>query len=201
VLLDGGNLMDISLTTGKSPVDITIEERRARDPEHQVLARFHADASDTPTVVTKEIRFYAHPKLLPPVQLTERDRDAIDKLVKSFYDALKRKDGKQVLALFAPGIDDARGIYPEGADFAQKQMNRMVSLLTIPGFQMQPFDSTGLEMSSQGGIVTVRRRDGSPVFESSEVTLPNGNRTSVHAETIPVKTIAGQWRLTLPFGF
>ena len=201
LLLDGGNLLEISLTSSNSPLDITVEERRAGQLSHPVLATFHSDASATPSPVNKQIRFFAHPEALPPIELNDHDRDAIGKIVKSFYDALDRKDGKQVLALFGPAIDDARTLYPEGADFGQKQMTRMAGLLGEQGFSMQPFDHNGLEMTPHGSIVTVKRADSSPVFNSSDISLPNGNHTSISADTIPVKKIQGQWRLTLPFGF
>jgi len=201
LLLDGGNLLQVSLTSGSVPVEITIEERRPGDVAHQVLATFHADASSTPAQVSKDVRFFAHPKALPALELNDRDRDAIEKVVKSFYDALKRKDSKEVLSLFSPAIEDARGLYPEGADFGEKQMNKMASLVNVEGFAMEPFDVSRLEMSPRGAIVVVKRENHAPVFASNELVLPNGNHTSISAEGIPVKKIQGQWRLTLPFGF
>lgn len=201
ILLDGGNLMEISMVSGAAPVDITIEERQAGASDRQVLARFHSEPSATPETVTKQIRFYAHPRITPTVELTDGDRIAITHLVTSFYDALKSKEEKQVLALFSPGIQDARTLYPEGAEFGQKQMNRMAALTGVEGFAMQPFDPKGLEMIAHGTVVTVKRSDGEPVFTSNELTLPGGGHTSVRADAIPVKKIAGQWRLTLPFGF
>lgn len=197
LLLDGGNEMEISLTSGKSPIDITVEERRPHDS--QVLARFHSDGGGE--AVTRQVRFIAHPRTSPPVELTGADRTAISQVVKSFYDALQRKDGKEVLALFQPAIDDARVLYPEGADFGEKQMTRMVSIVAMEGFSMQPFDPAALEMSAHGAIVMVKRAGGSPVFTSNDVALPNGNQTRVRADTIQAKKIQGQWRLTLPFGF
>src|SRR4051794_40949144 len=56
LLLEGGNLLEVSLTSGKAPVDITIEERRAGGAEHEVLGRFHSDASESPTPIQKEVR-------------------------------------------------------------------------------------------------------------------------------------------------
>jgi len=201
LLLDGGNLLEVSLVRGTGPMDITIEERRAGEVAHQVLATFHADASPTPVPAAKQVRFFAHPKALPAPEIDDRDRDAIEKVVKSFYDALKHKDGKQVLALFNPAIEDARVLYPEGADFGEKQMTKMAGILGMDGFAMEPFEPDALDMVPRGSIVSVKRRDGTPVFTSKEVSLPNGNHTSISAETIPVKKIQGQWRLTLPFGF
>ena len=201
MLLDGGNLMEVSLTRGKAPVDITIEERHPGEIDHQVLARFHADASETPTPITTQVRFYAHPRATPPLQLSAADRAAIRQLISSFYDALKRKDAKQVMALFEPAIADARALYPEGADFGQNQMTKMASLVMVEGFAMNPFDASGLELSVRGATVMVKRSNGQPVFSSSEIVAEDGHKTSVSAESILAKKIKGQWRLTLPFGF
>jgi hypothetical protein len=201
MLLDGGNRLEISMTSGPAPFDISVEERLAGESNHRVLAHFHVDASSTPAPLTKELRFQAHPLVIPPVQLTDADRDAIGKVVKTFYETLKRKDSKGVLALFAPAIEDARALNPEGADFGEKQMAQMANLVNVDGFAMESFDELGLQMEPHGLIVAVKRRDGTPVFTSTQISLPNGNRSSVSADVIPVKKIQGQWRLTLPFGF
>lgn len=201
LLLDGGNELDLEFTTSSSPLDITVEERFPHEAEHHVLATFHSEPSATPAAVTKQLRFMAHPRGTPLLYLMDTDRTAIQQVVRSFYTALQNRDGKQVLALFAPALTDARVLYPEGADFAQQQLNRMADMVNVKGFEMQPFDPAGLQMVPKGATVVVLRNDGQPVFTSNEVTLPNGNTTSVSADTIPLKKIAGQWRLTLPFGF
>jgi hypothetical protein len=201
LLLDGGNILEISLNAGRQPVDVTIDERRVGQTQLEVLARFHADGSETPAEINKQVRFVAHPKMLPPLVLTDADRTAIRQLVDSFYDALNRRDSKQVLALFDPAIDEARELYPEGADFGRGQMLKMAQLVAANGFVMQPFNSTSLEMIPRGATVMVRRSDGQPVFSSTEVDAPGGGKTSVSAESILAKKIKGQWRLTLPFGF
>lgn len=199
-LLDGGNVLEVSMMTTTVPLDVSIEERYPGE-EHKVLAQFHADASATPTRITKQIRFIAHPKMLAPIELTDADRAAIIKLIASFYDSLKGEDPQQVLALFAPGIEEARSLYPEGADFAQKQMTKMADVVKMQGFTMEPFHPEGLVMKPQAGIIAVSRADGAPIFSSNEVSLPGGGKTSISADMIPVKKIDGQWRLTLPFGF
>jgi hypothetical protein len=201
MLLDGGNRLEVSMVSGAAPFDITVEERLAGDSNHRVLAHFHMDATSTPAPLTKELRFQAHPLVVPSVVLNDADRDAINKVVKTFYETLKRKDSKGVLALFAPAIDDARALNPEGAAFGEKQMAQMADLVNVEGFAMQPFDQLGVEMEPHGLTVAVKRRDGTPVFTSTEIPLPDGKRSSVSADVIPVKKIQGQWRLTLPFGF
>jgi len=201
LLLDGGNTLDVTFTTGSSPLEMTIDERFPHEAQHQVLATFHSDPAASPAAVNKQVHFIAHPKGLPPLQLNDTDRIAIQQMVRTFYNALAKRDGKQVLALFAPALTDARVLYPEGADFAQAQLNRMADMVAINGFEMKPFEPAGLQLVPKGAIVVVLRSDGQPVFTSNEVTLPNGNTSSVSAETIPLKKIAGQWRLTLPFGF
>jgi len=201
LLLDGGNTLDVSFTSGESPVDMKIEERLPREADHRILGRFHSDPTQTPAPVAQQVKFIAHPKALPPLELGESDRAAIRQAVQVFYEALRRKDGKQVLGLFAPAIADARVLYPEGADFGQSQLNRMAEMVSAEGFEMEMFDATGLEMTPKGATVIVRHSDGKPVFASSEVKLSNGTITSISAETIPLKKIAGRWQLTLPFGF
>jgi hypothetical protein len=105
------------------------------------------------------------------------------------------------MALFAPTIENARALYPEGADFGQQEMARMADLLTVRDFSMESFDAVNLVMVPRGAIVAVQRRGGSPVFTSNEIALPDGRHNRLSADTIPVKKIQGQWRLTLPFGF
>jgi hypothetical protein len=201
ILLDGGNRLELSMVSGAAAFDITVEERLANESNHRVLAHFHVDPSSTPAPLTKELRFQAHPLVVPSVVLSDADRDAINKVVKAFYETLKRKDSQGVLALFAPAIDDARALNPEGAAFGEKQMAQMAGLVNVEGFAMEPFDELGVEMEPHGLTVAVKRRDGTPVFTSTEISLPSGNRSSVSADVIPVKKIRGQWRLTLPFGF
>jgi len=201
LLLDGGNTLDVAFTSGSSPLEMKIEERFPREAEHKVLATFHSDATPTPSALQKQVRFIAHPRAVPLLYLMDTDRTAIQQMVQEFYNALQKRDGKQVLALFAPALADARVLYPEGADFAQTQLNRMADMLAAKGFEMQPYDPAGLQLVPKGATVVVLRGNGDPVFTSNEVILPNGNPSSVSAETIPLKKIGGQWRLTLPFGF
>ena len=201
LLLDGGNELDVSFTSGKEPLNFTVEERYPGDMQHHVLATFRADASETPVVVKKQVHFAAHPRALPPLQLDDQDRAAIRQAVQTFYEALRRKDAKQVLSLFAPAIEDARPIYPEGADFGQVQLKKMSEMVMAQGFEMEIYDSAGLEFIPKGATVVVQHADGKPVFSSSQVKLPNGSMSSIDAETIPLKKIKGSWQLTLPFGF
>lgn len=201
LLLDGGNILEVSLSTGKKPLEITVDRRQSGQTSPEVLARFHSDGSESPTEVSKQVRFLAHPKTLPALVLTDADRTVILQLVKDFYDALTARDGKRVMMLFEPAIQEARELYPEGAEFGRGQMSKMAQVVAAQGFAMQPFDATALEMIPRGATVVIRRSDSQPVFSSSEVDAPGGGKTSVSADSILAKKIKGQWRLTLPFGF
>jgi hypothetical protein len=202
VLRDGENVLEVLFVNGSSPLTIMLEERTPGAKERRLLARFHAAPYEFLQPTMKEIRFTAHPKPLPELELTDGDRAEIQDVVQIFYDTLATKNSKLVMNLFQPAIEDARKLYPEGAAFGRDQMQKMASLVTTPGFEMQPFDAIGhLELVPNGATVIVRRKDGLPLFTSSDITLPNGKTTNVSADTVPVKKLKGQWCVTLPFGF
>src|SRR4051812_41390702 len=111
LLRDGGNVLGVQFASAADkPLDIVIEERFPNEKTHAVLVRFHAKANEFPSPVTRQVTFTAHPKLLPPIQVTEADKTAILKLVQVFYDTLVRKNGAAVLALFTPALDEARAV-------------------------------------------------------------------------------------------
>jgi hypothetical protein len=203
LLRDGGNVLGVQFTSSPNkPLDITIEERFPNEKTHAVLVRFHANANEFPAPTSRQLTFIAHPTLLPPIQLTDADKQEILKLVQTFYDTLVRKDGAAVLALFAPAIEEARAIYPEGANFGQKAMESLASFSTNPEIVMQAYDPFGVEVVPNRRVVSVRRTDGTPVFTSNEVASGGSAAASrVSADVILAKKIKGQWRLTLPFGF
>jgi hypothetical protein len=204
LLRDGGNILAIQFTSAPDkPLDIVIEERFPNEHTHATLVHFHANANQFPAATTRQVAFTAHPKLLPPIQLTDADRKAIFNLVQNFYDTLSRKDGTAVLALFAPALAEVRTVFPEGADFGQNAMRDLASFATHPEITMQPYDPAGVEIVANRRVVSVRRTDGQPVFTSSEVPSANagGGASRVSADVILAKKIKGEWRLTLPFGF
>jgi hypothetical protein len=205
LLLEGPNLLGVQFTSDAShPLDIIVEERFPGDAEHHELVHFHADANQFPEAAAKQMSFTVHPKVVPNVVLTDADRVAIHGLVQSFYNALNSKDGPAVLKLFEASIQDARDVYPEGADYGQDQMDSLAEIASQPDFIMEPYVPGGLEMIPNGSTVTVKRPDGKPVFVSIEVSGPvdgGGGNSRVSADVVPVKKIKGGWRLTLPFGF
>ncbi len=204
LLRDGANVLGVQFTSAADkPLDISVEERFPNEKTHAVLVRFHANAGEFPASTTRQLTFTAHPRLLPPIQLSETDKQAILKLVQTFYDTLVRKDGPAVLALFAPALAEARAVFPEGAEFGQNAMSSLASFATHPEIVMQPYDPSGVEVVVNRRVVSVRRQDGQPVFTSNEVPSGNaeGAASRVSAGVILAKKIKGQWRLTLPFGF
>ncbi len=201
MMLDGGNLLEVTFVPGQVPLVIIVDERRPGIAEHKVLARFESEPATGDTPVTKQVRFYAEPKAFPPFQLTEADRTAIWQQITAFFNSLDKKDSKQMLALFAPAIEDVRPMYPEGAAYGNAQMAKMAELIANPELAMEPLQRDGVEMIPRGAVVVVRRSDRQPVFTSNAVSVGGGTKTSVSAESILVKKIRGQWRLTLPFGF
>jgi hypothetical protein len=176
LLRDGGNLLGVQFTSAPDkPLDISIEERFPEEHTHGVLARFHANANEFPAATARQVTFVAHPKLLPPIQLTETDKQAILKLVQSFYETLVRKAGPALLALFAPALAEARAVFPEGADFGQSAMSNLASFSTHADIVIQPYELSGVEIVANRRVVTVKRTNGQPVFASNEV--PSGNET------------------------
>ena len=204
LLRDGGNVLGVQFTSAPDkPLDVSIEERFPNEQTHAVLVHFHANANEFSAATARQLAFTAHPKLLPPIQLTENDKQAVLKLVKNFYDTLVSKNSSAVFAMFKPALDEARMVFPEGADFGQSAMSNLASFSSHPEIVMQPYDPAGVEMVANRRVVSVRRTDGQPVFTSNEVPSENveGGRSRVSADVILVKKIKGQWRLTLPFGF
>jgi len=203
LLRDGGNLLGIQFTSAPDrPLYIRIEERFPNEKTHGVLVRFHANANEFTAQSTRQLSFTAHPKLLPPIQITEVDKAAILKLVQTFYGNLVRKDGAGVMALFSPALDEARAVYPEGAAYGEHAMRDLATFAQSPAIVMEPFSSDGVEIVPNRRVVSVRRTDGMPVFNSNQITAGvNAGASRVSADVILAKKIQGQWRLTLPFGF
>lgn len=202
-LLDGNNLLGLQFTSEAThPFDVVVEERWSGQSERRELVHFHADPNQFPETTRKQFDFTAHPVAVPNVKLTDADRVSIRALVQSFYNALSAKNGTAILRLFEPAIEDARSIYPEGAEFGRNEMAGLAHIAELPNFAMEAYDPSALEMTSAGNIVSVKRLDGKPVLLSNEVSAdPQSAPSRVSADVIPVKKIKGVWRLTLPFGF
>ena len=203
MLRDGVNLLGIKFTSDPDhPLDIRIEERFPNEKTHSVLVRFHANANEFPQQATRQFSFTAHPKLLPPIQITDADKTAILKLVQTFYETLVRKDSPGVMALFAAALDEARAVYPEGAAYGESAMRDLTSFAQSPAIVMEPYNPEGVEIVPNRRVVSVRRTDGMPVFNSNQITAGvNTGSSRVSADVVLAKKINGQWRLTLPFGF
>jgi hypothetical protein len=203
-LLEGTNQLEVGFTSDpEKPLDIVIEERFAGEAEHRAIAHFHANANEFPEQTRKQLTFIAHPKAVPAIQLSDADRIAIHKLVREFYDAAADGDSVAVMELFEPAIEDAGAVYPEGAEFGKQEMTHFAHLISQPDCAMEPYNPAGLTFVANGNVVTVKRRDGTPVFISGEVPgdPEEAAASRVSADVIPVKKINDVWRLTLPFGF
>ena len=203
MLRDGANLLGIKFTSAPDqPLDIRIEERFPSEKTHSVLVHFHANANEFPSQATRQLSFTAHLKMLPPIQLSEADKAAILKLVQTFYDTLVRKDGSGVMTLFAPAIDEARAVYPEGAAYGEHAMQDLATFAQSAAIVMEPYNPEGIEIVANRRVVSVRRTDGTPVFNSNQIIAGvNAGASRVSADVVLAKKIDGQWRLTLPFGF
>jgi hypothetical protein len=200
-LLAGANLLAIDFTSHTTePLDLYIEERWPGSGERRELAHFHADANQFPEPTHKDLQFSAHPRIAPPIVLTDSDRQQIATLIQTFYDTLTRRDGPGLVKLFEPAIEDARPLYPEGADFGHNEIAKLSRMIGSPSFAMRPYNPEGLKMEPAGNVVEVTRAAGGPVFISLDVAADTNN-SRVNALLIPVKKINGVWRLTLPFGF
>jgi hypothetical protein len=203
LLREGGNILGVQFTSAPDkPLDITIEERFPNEQKHAVLVRFHANPKEFPTETARQVSFEAHPKLPPAIELADADKTEILKLVQTFYDTLTRKDAPAVLALFTPALEEARAVYPEGAEFGESAMKDLAAFSTNKEIVMQPYSLAGVEVVPNRRVVSVRRTDGMPVFTSNEVVSGvNTGASRVSADVILATKIRGQWRLTLPFGF
>lgn len=205
LLKDGANVLEVQFTSdARQPMEIVIEERYPSGAPARELARFQALAGQFPEQTIQQVEFTAHPRAIPNVQLTEKDRADIIELIKHFHETLTTRVPENVTALFGPAIDAVRGIYPEGANFAHREMTNLGEVTQFALFKMEPFDPEGLEFQVRGNVATVYRQNGNAVLRSNEVTGPiNGSvgNSRVDARVVPVKKIDGVWQLTLPFGF
>ncbi|MBX9667836.1 MAG: hypothetical protein K2X93_09475 [Candidatus Obscuribacterales bacterium] len=224
-LKSGLNDMKVKFVSHDKEGLITIVERRKDGPEkHEVLRMALEPNASNGAEVEKELVFNVDPAPEPPekIELTQDDRQKLFGLVESYYAALKKKNPSKLRALYQPALTQEKRIFPEGADFFSKVLEKEIVLLKRKDVKMGSFDSNEIMLEQEGDKIKALRKDRKPMMESNEVDVnvdtmlaevPSGPKKTAKSAsskmsakqrlvttTLLFKRIDGQWRVALPRG-
>lgn len=216
-LIDGQNQLLLQYTSDKTEPLTVVIEARTKGPRKAEVLRFPVPPGDTSgRKATKTAFFRVHMGQRPtPVNITERDRQAIVTLLQTQYDLLLRRDVPGVKKLYARALREQSQIYPEGVAFFEKVLDQSDKVIASPNFRMKPFNRSGIQFAVDGAIVLVSRLDQAPVMESERVEIEdeivvtqNGkevrertkSQSKVSLDRIALRQFDGRWYLAVPFG-
>ncbi len=222
----GLNEMKVKFVSHDKEGLITIVEKRKDGPEkYEVLRMALEPNASNGSEAEKELVFNVDPAPEPPakIELTQNDRQQLIGLVESYYEALKKKSPSKLRALYQPAITQEKRIFPEGAEFFNKVLDKEIVLLKRRDIKMGSFDSTDIMLEQEDDKIKAVRKDRKPMMESNEVEVnvdtllaevpPAGRKKSAKSgssktsakqrlvtTTLLFKRIDGQWRVALPRG-
>lgn len=153
-----------------------IEGRKKNEgPKIVEIARIAVNASENQgRVVHKAITFNIDSEINRDTitTISDSDREKILALVRDYHSILKSKNTGKFRKLYEPALERENKIFPEGARFFQKVLDREVVLLKNPKIELGSFESTGIALEPEGDKVKVcRKGSNKPLMESNEIEV------------------------------
>jgi len=202
---------------------VTLMEKRTSGPKRDEVIKLVLPPRDSEgKEMVKELAFNVDPAPAPPpkIEITPVDQQVILGLVESYYQALKTKNANKLKGLYATALHEEQKIFPEGADFFSKILQKEITLMKRKDIKMGTFSSDDVMLEQDGYKVRAVRKDRQPMMESNEVEVdvePMFAEVDANAKkgqkvakeqskqrlvttTLLFKKIDGQWHLSLPRG-
>jgi hypothetical protein len=149
-------------------------EKRTLGPKKIELIRMALPPNESNgQEIVKDLAFSVDPAPEPPpkIDLTDSDREKILSLVSRYYSALKTKNSSKLRALYSPAIKEELRIFPEGADFFTKVLNKEIELLKRKEIQMNSFAVEDIMLEQDEDKIKALRKDRKAMMESNEIEV------------------------------
>lgn len=153
---------------------VTIMEKRTSGPKRTELAKLvlppnHSEGKE----IVKELAFNVDPAPPPPatIELSQDDRKKILALVENYHAALKSKSAARLKALYAPALKEEQRIFPEGAEFFARVLNKEIALMRRKEIKMGDFLIDQIMLEQESDKIRAVRKDRKPMMESNEIEV------------------------------
>lgn len=153
---------------------VTIMEKRTPGPKKIEVVRMALPPNESNgKEIVKDLAFNVDPAPILPkkIELTPDDREKILALVSSYYSALKTKNAAKLRALYSSALKEEQQIFPEGADFFEKVLNKEIALLKRKDIRMNSFDVDTVMLEQENDKVKALRKDRKAMMESNEIEV------------------------------
>ncbi len=153
---------------------VTIMEKRTIGPKKFEIVRMALPPNESNgQEITKDLAFNVDPAPLPPkkIELAEKDREKILSLVSEYYSALNTKNPAKLKGLYSSALKEEERIFPEGAEFFTKVLNKEIALLKRKEIKMNPFSIDNIMMEQENDKIKVLRKDRKAMMESNEIEV------------------------------
>ncbi|MDZ4835224.1 MAG: hypothetical protein SGJ27_15715 [Candidatus Melainabacteria bacterium] len=153
---------------------VTIMEKRTSGPKKLEIVRMALPPNESGgKEIVKDLAFNVDPAPVLPakINLTESDREKILGLVSSYYSALKTKNPTKLRSLYSSALKEEQRIFPEGADFFTKVLNKEIALLKRKEIQMNSFTVDNIMLEQENDKIKAVRTDRKAMMESNEIEV------------------------------
>lgn len=153
---------------------VTIMEKRTPGPKKIEVIRMALPPNESGgKEIVKDLAFNVDPAPVLPtkIKLTDNDREKILSLVSSYYSALKNKNPAKLRSLYSSAVKEEQRIFPEGAEFFNKVLNREIALLKRKDIQMNSFSIDNIMLEQENDKIKALRKDRKAMMESNEIKV------------------------------
>lgn len=171
----GQNELEVDMVSHPTDNFTTIVQKRTDGPKIAEVTRIAVNADKSRgSVIHKAITFNidSRPTQEKIESISYSDKEKIIALVTDYHRTLKDKNISKFRRLYQPALNRENKIFPEGAKFFQKVLDREVALLKNPKVEVGAFESNGLVIEPDGDKIKVCRKGANkPLMESNEIEV------------------------------
>jgi|AGTN01.3.fsa_nt_gi hypothetical protein len=171
----GKNELELDMVSHPTDNFTTIVQKRTDGPKIAEITRIAVNADENRgSVIHKAITFNIDS---PPSQdkiesISDSDKEKIGALVADYHRTLKDKNISKFRKLYQPALKREYKIFPEGAKFFEKVLDREIALLKNPKIEVGAFESNGMVIEPDGDKIKVCRKGANqPLLESNEIEV------------------------------
>lgn len=170
----GLNEIKVRCVSHSSEGLVTIMEKRTLGPKKFEVVRMVLPPNESNgKEIVKDLAFNVDPAPVLPkkIELTDSDREKILGLVSSYYSALKTKNPAKLKSLYSSALKEEQRIFPEGAEFFTKVLNKEITLLKRKDIQMNSFAIDSIMLEQENDKIKAVRKDRKAMMESNEIKV------------------------------
>lgn len=171
----GQNDLEVDMVSHPTDSFTTVVQKRTEGPNIVEVARIEVSANENPGDVIHMATTF---KVESPLNqnkiesITDSDKEKISALVSDYHRTLKDKNISKFRKLYQPALTRENKIFPEGARYFEKVLDREITLLKNSKIELGAFESNGIVIEPDGDKIKVCRKGANkPLMESNEIEV------------------------------